>query len=294
MALDLTHLRTQIDAIDTQLHDLLIERSQLVAEIAQAKKEEAAHSQSPNAESDHKVSHVRPEREMDILRTVLNRHTGPLSPVVVARIWREMVTAMAQLQGTFTVVVAAPTKSVGYWDLARDYFGSGTPLSLTTSPTDAMRQVMAGVTNFAALPAPNWRDTAPWWPSLLTKAGNGLHIVGRLPVVANEKGALETLSSVVLAHSQEVPQNPDVHYLSVTSASRQSPHDMIEAFKEVGVSANLLSIGRSQTPGPQWVHLMEITGDLSDAHIETVLKNSEGALVETARLGGYLLRPLIS
>ena len=278
----LDDLRTEIDSIDTQLHDLLMRRGELVERIARAKFDDN------NARNTNHIS-VRPAREMAIVRTLLERHKGPISRVVVSRIWREIITAVAQIQSNFSVVVAAPNKSIGYWDLARDYFGTATPISLSTSATDAIGALLVNQSaQFAVLPALDQQEAKPWWPLLLEDDGPALHIIARLPIVANDEAALETFSSVVVAHAENVPIEPDVHYIAVQSDNRYSTHDLIEAFKTTCLNAKLLSTGQTSA-GQGWWHLMEISGQMPDSHVQHLINNSQGRLITYRHLGGYFM-----
>ena len=279
---NLDDLRTEIDSIDTQLHDLLMRRGELVGRIARAKFDDN------NAQNTNHIS-VRPAREMAIVRTLLERHKGPISPVVVTRIWREIITAIAQIQSNFSVVVAAPNKSVGYWDLARDYFGTATPILLSTNATDAIGALRVNQpAQFAVLPALDRHDLTPWWPLLLEGDGSALHIVARLPVLANKKAALETLSSIVVARAENVPIEPDVHYMAVQSDNRHSAHDLTQAFKATCLTAKLLSTGQTSF-GQQWWHLIEVAGQMPDSHVQHLINNSQGRFMTYRHLGGYFV-----
>ncbi len=105
----LESLRRELDAIDDQMHDLLMRRVDIVGQIASVKNRDA----SP--------VFIRPEREALILRRLVDRHAGKLSATVLVRVWREILAATADMQSLLTVAVCAPNDAVGYWDLARDH-----------------------------------------------------------------------------------------------------------------------------------------------------------------------------
>ena len=123
---------------------------------------------------------------------------------------------------------------------------------------------------------------------MLAENGPTLHIVARLPVVANDKAALETLSSVVVAHADNVPIEPDIHYIAIQSDHRHSTYEVMEAFKALYLSAKLLSTGQTSGSQRRW-HLMEVAGPISDKHIQHLINNSQGRLTTYRRLGGYFM-----
>ena len=67
---------------------------------------------------------IRPAREALILRRLVARHQGRLPKAVIVRMWREMISALLQVEGPFVVAVQAPKGETALWDLARDHYGS--------------------------------------------------------------------------------------------------------------------------------------------------------------------------
>src|SRR6202012_4178916 len=68
-------LRAELDKIDNTLHDLLMQRAEIVEYVARSGKPAA----------------FRPGREASIERRLLGRHRGALPPVALVRIWRELL-----------------------------------------------------------------------------------------------------------------------------------------------------------------------------------------------------------
>lgn len=160
-------LRRQIDETDDKLHDLLMRRAALVAEIAIAKQAERASVEVPR-------------REAEILRRLAGRHRGNLPVGALVRLWRELVGAAIVMQADFSVAVAVPDDDLGIWDLARDHYGSQVPMTAYRSPTEMLRALAecradAGV---VAVPADGVDD--PWWRAL-AGAADGPRINARLP-----------------------------------------------------------------------------------------------------------------
>ncbi len=58
--------------------------------------------------------------------------------------WREMLAATVRLQSPFAVAVYAPLEAQGFWDLARDHYGSNTPMSAYRSIGQVIRAVAEG------------------------------------------------------------------------------------------------------------------------------------------------------
>ena len=79
----LDQLRREIDAIDDDLHRLIIRRSEVVGRIALAKASNGGGG----------TVALRPGREAVVLRRLLERHTGPFPAAALVRLWRELMGA---------------------------------------------------------------------------------------------------------------------------------------------------------------------------------------------------------
>src|ERR1700736_1782151 len=114
---DLEGLRQRIDEIEDRLQDLLIERLDIVSRVA-------AHKQSVGGVAAH-----QPAREAEIIRRLIDRNAGMFPPATLVRMWRELLAATVRRQGAFAIAVYAGPEALGFWDSARDHYGSHTPMS---------------------------------------------------------------------------------------------------------------------------------------------------------------------
>jgi hypothetical protein len=124
---------------------------------------------------------MRPAREAAILRRLTSRADGRFPKATLVRMWRELLAATTQAQSPFAVCVHVPAHQPELWDVARDHFGSVTPLRRADSPGHALRQLGAGAVQIAVLPLPAEADR--WWPALMDgpSAAGSPRVVARLP-----------------------------------------------------------------------------------------------------------------
>ena len=87
----LEELRREIDAIDDQLHDLLMRRTEIVEGVTAAKQGDAIK--------------IRPAREAKIVYRLLARHKGAFPKRELVRIWREIIVATLGAEGPFSAGV---------------------------------------------------------------------------------------------------------------------------------------------------------------------------------------------
>lgn len=163
----LDELREEIDSIDRQVHALIQQRGALAGEIAEIKRRDG-------------TDRVRPGREAMLLRALVERHDGAFPAGAVLRIWREMISSLVRMEmPEYSIAVYAAGEDQGYWDLARDQFGSRTPMTAHPSARDAISQVFDGAASLAVVPSPTEDEPGTWWPNLC--ALNAPRILYRLP-----------------------------------------------------------------------------------------------------------------
>ena len=149
-------LRAEIDRLDDAIHDLLMARAEVVAQVsAQGGKGRVA---------------LRPGREAEILRRLLRRHRGHLPRRAVVRVWRELLAATTSMQGPYAITACETEAGNGYAQCAREHFGALTPLHVHRSPAQAIAEVSAGTATAAVLPLPAEEEAQPWWTALLHRA----------------------------------------------------------------------------------------------------------------------------
>lgn len=95
---DLPGLRTRIDALDTELLRLLNERATLAREIGVIKTREDLPIYSP-------------DREMKLLRNLVERSNGPLRPESIRAIYREIMSASLALENDVVIASFGPPGS---------------------------------------------------------------------------------------------------------------------------------------------------------------------------------------
>src|SRR5690606_2777985 len=134
-------LRQQIDAIDTQILDLLNQRARVAQQVGHVK-----------AETDAPV--FRPEREAQVLRSVGERNAGPMLSPDVQTESREIMSACRGLEKRVTVAYLGP---VGTFSEQAVYqqFGRAVEGMPCTSIDEVFRATEAGTADFGVVPIEN-------------------------------------------------------------------------------------------------------------------------------------------
>ena len=271
-------LRREIDSLDDAIHDLLVKRVRVTERIAEAKQK-----------TDGGRQFVRPGREAQILRRLLARHKGAMPRPVVARIWREMIAAVCRMHSRIKVAVCAPVKSVGYWDLARDHYGSATPMTLHHSPQIVLRMVSENDDVMGVLPVPGQNDDPPWWPYLATDVESAPRIIARLPFVADAGSRIEDLDALVVARIPPEPSGDDVSLLAVAADEEVSRDRLREILMSAGIDGHPIAIHSEGTEAAGWLHLVEVAGFVAgnDRRLAAVVDADPGTVRGVVSLGAY-------
>lgn len=244
-------LRAEIDAIDEDLHRQLMRRAEVALRIRAAK---SANGGEP--------VFMRPGREAQVLRRLLERHQGQFPRAVVVRLWREIMTAVLRMQGPFSLAVYAPERAAGYWDLARDHFGSLTPASAHDSPHQVLTALAAGRASVGVLPIPDADDPQPWWPSLLSHDAKRPRVVARLPFGSGETVRGAPLEAFAVAPVAPEATGRDRTLLIVEAGGPMSRSELSTRVKAAGFETAVIQSWQPQSGQPVWLHLLDVEGYL--------------------------------
>lgn len=273
----LESLRREIDAIDDQMHDLLMQRVEIVGRVASVKNRDA----SP--------VFIRPEREALILRRLAERHGGRLPTKVVVRVWREILAAAAGMQSPLTVAVYASDDAVGYWDLARDHYGSATRMSLHGAANAVVRAVVDGTATVGVVPLSRDGEAEPWWPLLVGAGENAPSVVTRLPFIANDTRPAEPEGALAIARMTQQPTGDDVSMIVVETDVEVSRDRLNEALQTAGLPASVIAVWRDADDGASRLHLVQATDFLApdDARLAALGAALVERVLRIVPLGGY-------
>src|SRR5262245_29861068 len=111
----LAELRKEIDAIDEQVHRLLMARGDIIDRLIQVKQTQEVGSA------------FRPAREASMMRELVKRHRGILPLDTIESIWRVIISTFTYVQAPFAVHADVSVGESAMRDLARFHFGFNTP-----------------------------------------------------------------------------------------------------------------------------------------------------------------------
>jgi chorismate mutase len=190
----LSELREKIDAIDAEMHRLLIERGSVIDSLIRTKA-----TRRPGAA-------FRPGREADMMRRMVRRHAGALPLATVEHIWREIITTFTRMQAPFDVAIDGTADPARMRDLARFYFGFSVDLVTCDGPAAVIAHVASG-NDLGLIARDQPAASGAWWRGL---AGAGApRIMALLPFIGAMKRPAD-LPAFVISPRLADPTPPDI------------------------------------------------------------------------------------
>jgi hypothetical protein len=204
--------------------------------------------------------------------------------------WREMLAATVRLQSPFLVAAFAPADQPGFWDLARDHYGSNTPMSACDTVDQVIRAVARGIASVGVLPLPEAGEPDPWWPHLLSTDDNAPRVIARLPFGARGNARVVT-DALAIGCGGPQESGLDRTLLGAECSAAISQPPISELLSTVGLACTFLACSG---PG-NTVYLIEVEGfvPVADRRLNAFRSELGAALERLWQLGGYAL-PLSS
>src|SRR6516164_3776382 len=165
----LSELRREIDRIDEAMHRLLIERSEIIGRLIKAK------------QTQEQGSAFRPAREADMMRRLVDRHSGILPLDTVESIWRVIIATFTYVQAPFSVHADLSTGDAAMRDSARFHFGFTVPFVPHMGAASVVAAVSDSKGDLGLVPAFSMAGAGAWWSAL--EFDTAPKIIARLPFV---------------------------------------------------------------------------------------------------------------
>mgnify|MGYP000054785623 CR=1 FL=1 len=252
----LDDLRLDIDKIDDQIHDLIIARTEVVKQVREHKRGQPVK--------------IRPAREARILYRLIERHKGPFPKQELVRIWRELIVATLSFEGPFSVAVYMPESETssgpegdrrsGRWGMARDQYGSFTPMTGHVSAHRVIEAVYSQEATVGIMPVPQRNEDDPWWPHLTTPGESTPKVIARLPFAGSPGGRSGTMEALVICTAIQEPSGRDRTYLAIEIFGDLSLGRLSDAMTEAGLPPLFTSARQNQNQPDSRLYLAEVVG----------------------------------
>src|SRR3974390_3258243 len=198
-------LRQEIDRIDEGMHQLLMQRGDIIDRLIQVKQTQEVGSA------------FRPAREADMMRRLVERHRGCRPIDTVEGIWRVIISTFTYVQAPFSVHADVSVGESAMRDSERFHFGFVVPYVSHFSAEAAVAALTKAKGDLALVSAISSRT--PWWNEL--EADGAPKIIARLPFIerADHPAALPVF---VISRVADDAMVTDVQIWSVRVSGRNA------------------------------------------------------------------------
>ena len=268
-------VREEIDQIDQQIQNLLIRRTEIVEKVRAIKEGETVK--------------IRPSREAEMMYRLTSRHHGNFPKRELCRIWREIIVATLTFEGPFSVAVNDIDNEPGYWDMARDHFGTFTKMVRHSSGRAVVEAVRSQESSVGILPWPTRDDPDPWWRYMVSNSEDTPKVIARLPFIPGSNARGIGLEAAVICPIEQEPTGRDRSLLAVESDTEIGARRIEDALNSAGVSSAYIQNWHDPNRPPGWIYLIEAFGFIDPAgkqfprFIDSIGKSAQRIL----HLGGY-------
>jgi chorismate mutase len=165
----LADLRQDIDRIDAAMHELLLERGEIIDTLIAVKNTQEVGSA------------FRPAREAEMMRRLVQRHRGNLPLETAESIWRVIIATFTYVQAPFAVHADLSAGDALMRDSARFHFGFTVPFVPHAGAASVVAAVSESKGDLGLVPAFATAGAGPWWAALEFEAAP--KIIARMPFV---------------------------------------------------------------------------------------------------------------
>jgi chorismate mutase len=166
----LADLRKEIDRIDEAMHQLLMERGEIIDRLIAVKRSQ-----------DTGTSAFRPAREVEMMRRLVKRHKGILPVDTAESIWRIIISTFTFVQSPFSVHADLSAGDALMRDSARFHFGFTVPFVPHMGAAGVVAAVSDSKGDLGLVRASDVGSGGAWWSALEFDAAP--KIIARLPFV---------------------------------------------------------------------------------------------------------------
>lgn len=221
---DLTELRQRIDALDGELLRLLNERTLIAQEIGVIKSRESLPIYSP-------------DREMKLLRSLIERSEGPLRPEAIRAIYREIMSAALAVEKDVAIACVGPVGSSSY-QAALGKFGSSVRYTFSAEISGVFEEVAGERADCGVVPL---EDPAHGLvnQTLDALAENELSVCAEVVLDSVSEDARSAARYLVLGRQPNAASGNDQTMLMLRIEDKPGKLvSALEPFKELGINLN--------------------------------------------------------
>lgn len=262
----LADLRSEIDRIDSAMHGLLMERSQIIETLIAVKKTQASGSA------------FRPGREADMMKRLALRHQGLLPLDTVESIWRIIIATFTYVQAHYSVHADVSGGDAAMRDSARFHFGFTVPFVTHDDARAVIAAVAESAGDLGIFRMDQGASAGVWWRDLV--GADRPKIIARLPFIERPNHPAGTPVYCIAKPLADAAVREIVLYAARVERWSQGLAD--------GLARHLAEVSASAADGSTLSLLIAASGESEEAAIRAAL--APAGLSDFAEVGSHAAR----
>lgn len=250
-------LRSEIDKIDDQVISLLKQRMEVVAQVAQLKK------------NNQEKFFIKSAREADMIKDLVKKVGDNFPKTLIVDLWRKIITAANMQEQPLSIAIHNPKNISDYEYLVRGYYCDAIPIDSFDSAGSVVLELEKHQAKIAIFSLPNQSDEREkkedmkenWW---MTLANNnlGLRVFAKIPFVEflDEDKNKNQVQLVAVAAKEPEKSGSDNTLIYVETSKEISTSQVLAALKEQNLSAKILKSVKLQQVEGVIFHLIDVEG----------------------------------
>ena len=270
---DLTDLRQRIDALDGDLLKLLNERTLIAQEIGVIKSRESLPIYSP-------------DREMKLLRSLIERSKGPLRPEAIRAIYREIMSAALAVEKDVAIACVGPVGSSSY-QAALGKFGSSVRYTFSAEVAGVFEEVAGERADCGVVPL---EDPAHGLvhQTLDALAENELSVCAEIVPDSVSDDARSAARYLVLGRQPNAASGHDQTMLMLRIEDKPGKLvSALEPFKELGINLNHFASRPAMKGSNDIFFFVEADGHTKDLQLSDLFRELSKNCRAVKVLGSY-------
>lgn len=270
---DLTELRERIDALDGELLKLLNERTLIAQQIGVIKSRESLPIYSP-------------DREMKLLRSLIERSEGPLRPEAIRAIYREIMSAALAVEKDVAIACVGPIGSSSY-QAALAKFGSSVRYTFSAEIAGVFDEVAADRADCGVVPL---EDPAHGLvnQTLDALASNEVSVCAEIVPDSSSEDERSRARYLVLGRQPNAASGNDQTMLMLRIEDKPGALvSALEPFKELGINLNHFASRPAMKGSDDIFFFLEAEGHTKELQLSDLFRELSKNCRAVKVLGSY-------
>ncbi len=269
----LEDFRSEIDAIDNEIINLLRSRMAIIAKVAEFK-----------SKNNYKFF-IRSAREADMIKDLQKKCDFPFPKSAIFDIWRKIISSSNFLEQKLKITIHNPKNIPDYFYLVKQYYGDFLPINSQKSAKNIISQINKNQIQIGVFTLKQETNNQKWW-EIISNSKSQAKIFA---LIVKTNGAEKTIHAqndlFLVANKEAEKSKQDNSILTLRISADISQNKILSTLEKANLSAKILD---SNQDSQGIIYLIEVKGFYSNKCKEILaLKDNFNPKAKIEIIGNY-------